>query len=348
MGGAAGRRVTISTGPWSGPLPGPSLYAVPRYSVIIPTYNRSELAQRAVRSVLTQVDFPADELEVVVVDDGSEDGTAEALRAAFPGEPRLRVLRQPNAGECPARNAGVAAARGTYLVFLDSDDILLPWAISVLERATAGGSTPAVVSHHPAAFADERELAGILKRGPGAADIATHESWLAATTVDKAVFFGAGGTCIRADILPRPAPFAPHRHNSGDIHGLLRIGGAGPAVTVRVPPLFAYRRHSGNISGNLDKMLLGWRYILEQERAGTYPPPGDSRRSAVLAHHLRTYARIQLQAGRLAGAWELYAAGLRHNLRAGRVGFVLRFPLKYAWHALVATLRGAAAKAVRR
>jgi len=86
-------------------------------SVIIPTYNRRELVQRALRSVLAQtrrVD------EVIVVDDGSTDGTGEALAAAF-GD-RIVYLRQSNAGVSAARNRGLALARGRYLALLDSDD----------------------------------------------------------------------------------------------------------------------------------------------------------------------------------------------------------------------------------
>lgn len=90
-------------------------------SAIIPTYNRRELVQRAIDSVLAQ-DVGVD--EVIVVDDGSTDGTAEALRARY-GE-RITCLRQANAGVSAARNAGMAAARGEFLALLDSDDLWMP------------------------------------------------------------------------------------------------------------------------------------------------------------------------------------------------------------------------------
>jgi glycosyltransferase involved in cell wall biosynthesis len=93
----------------------------PLVSVIIPTYNRAGLVTEAVASVLGQTfrDF-----ELLVVDDGSSDGTAAAL-ARF-GD-RLAVLRSPSRrGVSAARNAGIAAARGQWLAFLDSDDLWLP------------------------------------------------------------------------------------------------------------------------------------------------------------------------------------------------------------------------------
>ncbi len=94
---------------------------MPLVSVIIPTYNRAALVVEAVASVLAQSfrDF-----ELLVVDDGSTDGTPAALEA-FAG--RLTVLRQPaRRGVSAARNQGIKAARGEWLAFLDSDDLWRP------------------------------------------------------------------------------------------------------------------------------------------------------------------------------------------------------------------------------
>ncbi|TAL35599.1 MAG: glycosyltransferase [Spirochaetes bacterium] len=96
---------------------------MPLFSVVIPTYNRADLTRRAVASVLDQ-DF--DDYELILVDDGSTDGTP-ALERAFAG--RLTYLRRDNGGVSAARNAGIRAARGTHLAFLDSDDQWLPGAL---------------------------------------------------------------------------------------------------------------------------------------------------------------------------------------------------------------------------
>lgn len=88
----------------------------PTVSVIIPTYNRANLIAGAIDSVLGQT-LP--NVEIVVVDDGSTDDTDERL-GRF-GD-RIRVIRQDNAGVSSARNAGIRAARGQWIAFLDSDD----------------------------------------------------------------------------------------------------------------------------------------------------------------------------------------------------------------------------------
>lgn len=93
---------------------------MPLVSVIVPTHNRRQLVCEAVASVLAQRDVA---VEVIVVDDGSTDDTSAAL-AAF-GD-RIRCLRQPRLGVSAARNRGAGAATGTWLAFLDSDDLWRP------------------------------------------------------------------------------------------------------------------------------------------------------------------------------------------------------------------------------
>jgi len=89
-------------------------------SVIIPTFNRRALLERAVDSVVAQT-RPAD--EIIIIDDGSTDGTAALVEKKYPG---IIYLSQTNRGVSHARNQGIRKANGTWLAFLDSDDVWLP------------------------------------------------------------------------------------------------------------------------------------------------------------------------------------------------------------------------------
>lgn len=97
-------------------------------SIIIPTFNRRQLVAETIQSCLNQ---SHERVEVLVVDDGSTDGTAEALAAIAGGhsEDRFRYVVQSNQGVSVARNTGIELARGEYLKFMDSDDTLEPDAI---------------------------------------------------------------------------------------------------------------------------------------------------------------------------------------------------------------------------
>ena len=89
-------------------------------SVIIPTYNRKNLLKRALHSVSSQTFVPH---EIIVVDDGSSDGTKDWVQERFP---YVRYIYQDNSGVSSARNAGIQEAKGSWIAFLDSDDEWMP------------------------------------------------------------------------------------------------------------------------------------------------------------------------------------------------------------------------------
>lgn len=101
----------------------------PNVSVIIPVYNAEGFLDRCMRSVLAQT---LHNIEIICVDDGSTDGSGPLLDRYAQQDSRITVIHQPNAGAGAARNAGLAIAQGTYLSFLDADDIFEP---TMLETA---------------------------------------------------------------------------------------------------------------------------------------------------------------------------------------------------------------------
>ena len=102
----------------------------PIVSILIPVYNTGLLAMRAINSALSQTCDPPT-YEVVVVDDGSTNGTSEML-AYLPDDPRLRVIRAEHAGAAEARNRLLEEAHGEYVLWLDSDDTLSEYALAVM------------------------------------------------------------------------------------------------------------------------------------------------------------------------------------------------------------------------
>lgn len=106
----------------------------PAVSIVVPAYNAQDLVAACLQSIVPQMTAAH---ELVLVDDGSRDRTAERAQAVFDERPglRARLVRQPNGGVAAARNRGLLEARGAYLCFVDADDLLLPGALAALDRA---------------------------------------------------------------------------------------------------------------------------------------------------------------------------------------------------------------------
>lgn len=102
-----------------------------RFSVIIPLYNKAPYVAKAIDSVLAQT---FSDYELIVVDDGSKDESAEIAARAISGQKHCRLLRQENAGVAMARNNGVAISQGNYLCFLDADDWWEPTLLAEMDK----------------------------------------------------------------------------------------------------------------------------------------------------------------------------------------------------------------------
>lgn len=101
-------------------------------SVVIPAYNAERYLEETVRSVLAQT---YQDFEIIIVDDGSKDGTVALANRLAKEDPRITVLRNPrNQGVAETRNHGIRQATGTYIALLDSDDV---WAPAKLEKQLA-------------------------------------------------------------------------------------------------------------------------------------------------------------------------------------------------------------------
>ena len=296
----------------------PSPAATPRFSVVIPTYNRGGMVVETLRSVLSQT---CRDFEVIVVDDGSTDDTLEHLQSFGDA---IQTVRQPNAGPGVARNTGADRARGEYLAFLDSDDLWFPWSLATYARIIDERGEPSFVAGCPLRFRDGQPL-------PAAAESAavaeSFENYLASG--DEWRWWGVSSFVIRRDAFRRAGGFVAKSINGEDADLTLRLGCEPGFVQVTAPATFAYREHAANIMANLDKSIQGIFHLLESEARGTYP--GTSRhefaqRGRILTRHVRPASLDCLRAGRIGDAVAMYRAMFRRNLAEGRWKYLAGFP----------------------
>ena len=117
---------------------------LPQVSVVVPAYNEEALICRTIQSLLATW---AVNIEIIVVDDGSTDGTAAAVTAAYASDPRVRLVRQDNAGKAAALNTGIGVAHSDIIVALDADTLFTPDTIEQLAEHFADPRVGAVAGN---------------------------------------------------------------------------------------------------------------------------------------------------------------------------------------------------------
>ena len=191
--------------------------APPSVSVLLPTYQRRELVKPAVASVLMQMyhDF-----ELIVVDDGSTDGTGEALTAL---DGRLRYRWQPNAGVSAARNAGLGLARGSIVAFLDSDNRWLPDHLAVVTE---------LLDRHPEAVLASTCPGWVVRGNERAPDAQVLDSWQDLWHHAPSAGF-ISCLAVRREALYTIGGFDERLPTAEDTDLLLRLRCLGPFATIR-------------------------------------------------------------------------------------------------------------------
>lgn len=288
------------------------------FSVVIPTFNRRDILPRTLESVWQQ---RMTDYEIIVVDDGSTDGTIEYLRSLR--EP-TRVLTQPNTGPGAARNLGIVAARGDYVAFLDSDDLWFPWSLETYASAIRDSDNPAFIAGKPFCFRDESELRDITL-----AELRTMQFSDYISSGNKWRWWGASSFVIRTDALRQTVGFPQTNMNGEDSDLALKLGEARGFVQILSPLTFGYREHAANARRDLSKTVAGVWHKIREEQSGAYPG-GASRaraRKKILSRHIRPVALECLRAGLGQEAWRLYWATLPWHIALGRWKFLFGFPV---------------------
>lgn len=269
--------------------------AGPRFSVVIPNFNRRDYVGAAIDSVLAQ-DFG--DFELIVVDDGSTDGALDVIRSY--GD-RLRLICQPNLGAEAARTTGAQAAGGDYIVLLDNDDLLYPDALSVYDRVIRHRPDVAVMLAAVVLIFDHQGLPP--SSGSRSISYLQFPDYLSRDVpvsltcsqlvVKRRTALDTGAFRPRATAFPFDIP---------DM--LLKMGISGLFVILRSPHTVAYRQHTTNTVKRVEYMISSSSILAGFEFQGEYPG-GPSRR-------FDRYACI----GTMALFWA-FRAFKRHSYRLG-------------------------------
>lgn len=274
--------------------------SAPSLSVVIAAYNAAPFLAQALDSVYAQTLMPA---EVIVVDDGSTDGTVDVARGYRPSEERrqaylsfvqrllpaeeipapassasvaeLRVLSQENRGPAAARNRGVETARGDWVAFLDADDLWLPWTADVFIRCT---SEPGVVAvFGDGVNFDERGVQTPARGEAGCSPPGRCDNPVVLLAKENPILTGA--LCVRKNAFFDVGGFEEAFRYAEDHHLWLRLALCGAFYHVPRPVLLR-RRHGGSLSSAQHRFYeagvkvaqsVAGRYGKQLRRAGVSP-----------------------------------------------------------------------------
>ena len=269
----------------------------PRVSVIIPAYNAAALLRHTLESVLGQ---SWRDLEVVLVDDGSTDETAQVAES-FGGP--VRVLRQRNQGPSVARNHGVEAARGSFIAFLDADDLWLPDKLGLqMELFQERPELGLVYTNYQ--YTDGSKLLP-LHRG---AQKVPFEGWVFRPLL-RDNFLATSTVVVRRECLQQVGGFDPALEISEDYDLWLRVAREYPVGYVPAP-LARYRFHDRNVFGDLEQRLESRRRIFRKLARETPPEllPDPEEIHELTAGFQFRIARLYLRGGQPRRARELFRA----------------------------------------
>ena len=256
------------------------------------------------------------------MDDGSNDGTIELPEEFW--HDRVTFLTQPNGGPSAARNLGARQARGTYLAFLDSDDLWFPWTLDVYAMVLMKTGHPAFMAGKPWRFQTDGALPDIRDEAPQWRQFGDYlesgDEWrwwgVSSFVVQRQTFIGVGG-------------FAVDLKNGEDGDLALRIGTARGFVQITAPATFAYREHAGNIAGDLSCNIAALQRQINAECSGEYPggPQRRRQRRQILARHVRPVALACAKAKMRRHAWVLYWSTFGWHVALRRWRFLGAFPV---------------------
>jgi glycosyltransferase involved in cell wall biosynthesis len=268
------------------------------FTVVIPTYNR---AHHVAPCLAPFLEPGAAGIEVIVVDDGSSDGTEAEVAAAAERSrgAEIRYAWQANAGPGAARNRGARMARSDWIVFQDIDDRWFPWSIAVVRKALAAADGAALLFLRTWSFAEDADLANA---EPAEIVLAEHPDYYAFDMKRPVPHIGTGSVGVPRAVLTDVGGLEERIRCGEDLDFFYRVADKGRVVTVVEPPVVGIRTYSGDsLTANPVFMREGMDFLLERLEAGRFPEPQETVAYALARSRriwsLNYFARGQMEAG---------------------------------------------------
>jgi glycosyltransferase involved in cell wall biosynthesis len=234
---------------------------MPRFSIIITCYNQFEFISNAVDSALAQ-DY-ADK-EIVVVDDGSTDGSKKILEK-YGDAIKLKSL-VTNEGASAARNWGAALSNGDFLVFLDGDDLLLPWALNFYGRIIDLKS-PKLILCTMLFFNHTFSLVNI-SCPPAKIKVVDYKTYI---KKDRACRLSASALVVDRQSFNNVGGWTRGLFPMEDHDFVLKLGNSGRTIQIVSPKTTAYRIHANNTIHQIKRIIDNIFTLIRREKMGHYP-----------------------------------------------------------------------------
>jgi|HubBroStandDraft_6_1064221.scaffolds.fasta_scaffold281854_2 glycosyltransferase involved in cell wall biosynthesis len=233
-----------------------------RFSILMPVYNRKEFVRQAIDSVLSQ-SFTS--FELIAIDDGSTDGADEVVKSYGS---RVRFMQQPNQGPEVARNKAAAVAQGEYLVILDSDDFMFPFALETFDRVIRHFNSPPVITGKTRYFRDGQTIPAE-EYLPKPIEVVEYRDYLS-----KSKTLATNSIIMKKSVYDAVGGYrnsTPKTWTNDDMYLLLMAGLYSPCIVIQKPATSAYRIHGGNTIGNVKSISDGLLALARLEREGKFP-----------------------------------------------------------------------------
>jgi glycosyltransferase involved in cell wall biosynthesis len=277
----------------------------PLISVVVPVYNGEKFVPECLDSIARQTYRP---VEIVVVDDGSTDGSVRAAEG-HPSAPV--VLKTPHANLPSARNAGIRKAGGACIALCDIDDLWHPEKLARQALILENNPDIGLVFTAVATFGPDPARARA--RRPTGRELAFNRGNQFALLALRSII-APSSVLVRKEVLNRIGPFDESLDSCEDYDLWLRLARAGVRMHRIAAPLTLYRRHGGNMSEKTDVMHRNRLKVLEKAFAGL---PADAKTRALkngaLARAFYEAANCFYSAGDVKRFNECYAEGRRYG-----------------------------------